>query len=75
MELNLDSQTLDISCPGCGHKIKESIGRLKTNPKLTCPACSAVIDIDAKQLRAGIEEAQQALADFERKAREAFKRL
>ncbi|RLK45965.1 hypothetical protein [Cupriavidus plantarum] len=73
MELNLDDASIDLPCPKCGHEIQETIGRLKNDPDLICPACKTVIAIDAAQLRGGMDEAQQSLDDLERTFRDAFK--
>jgi len=50
MTIHLDNQTIDIPCSRCGKKIKERIGRLKRDPKLTC-SCGHVILVEAHQLR------------------------
>jgi len=63
----LDSQTLEIPCPHCGHKLRETIGKLQTNPKLTCRACQSVIAINATDLRRKIASVEKQLADFARK--------
>jgi len=63
--LDLDSHRIDIPCPSCGKNISETIGQLKADPDLTC-TCGQVIHIEAEKLRAGIEQAEKAVADFER---------
>lgn len=73
MELNLDDASIGLPCPKCGHEIQETIGRLKNDPDITCPACNTVIGIDAAQLRGGLEEAEESLSDLERTLRNAFK--
>ncbi len=67
MNLNLDSHTLELSCPGCSKKFKETIGRLKNNPDIPCPGCGATIHIEADQLRNGIQAIQDYLASFGRR--------
>ena len=42
----LDSAKVDIPCPKCGRKIKESLGRLKNNPTLRC-TCGTSIEINS----------------------------
>jgi hypothetical protein len=73
MKLDLDSQSIDIPCQACGKKIPEKIGRLKNNPKLTCPKCKAVTSVDAAQLRRAIESAQKSIDDLGRKLKNMFK--
>lgn len=66
MNFSLDNKRLDIPCPGCGHKISETVGKLKTNPTLVCPACKRPIAIKAEGLAAGLKQAEDAVADFKR---------
>jgi transcription elongation factor Elf1 len=66
MENMLNSQSIELTCPHCGHKISETIGKLKTNPKLTCTRCKVEFSGDATQLRTEIAKAQKTLMDFKR---------
>ncbi|KDB53923.1 hypothetical protein X805_04770 [Sphaerotilus natans subsp. natans DSM 6575] len=66
--MNLDDHKIDIPCPSCGRKRAETIRKLKTNPKLTC-VCGTVIDVDAKQLTAGLKGFEKSIADLERTLR------
>jgi hypothetical protein len=61
MKLEIDEQLLTLECSGCGQKIEEPIGRLRTNPNLICPACSATIDINADKLNEGIKSVEKQL--------------
>lgn len=58
-----DSEKVDITCPSCRRKRSESLGKLKTNPKLTC-ICGTVIDVDARKLTAGLQQAEKSLANL-----------
>lgn len=66
MKSLLDDQAIELSCPNCKKKISERIGRLKTNPKLTCRACQGVIQVNADQLRTEISKVDKALTDLRR---------
>jgi hypothetical protein len=72
MKLDLDSHTVDIPCQGCGKKMPEKIGRLKTNPQLTC-SCGAVTSVKADELRKGIAAIEKQLDDFGRSLGKLFK--
>jgi uncharacterized Zn finger protein len=65
MKLDLDRQTIDIPCPNCGQKRAETVGRLKTNPQLTC-RCGTVIRVDATELRSEIAKLEKSFADLNR---------
>ena len=66
MKLNLDSHAITLTCPGCGKKFDEKIGRLKNNPILACPGCQSPVTIKADELRLGIQAVQKSLDDFAR---------
>jgi len=66
MKNMIDSQSIEVPCPHCGHKLSETIGKLKTNSKLTCPKCKGTISIDANQMRGEIAKVEQALAKLQR---------
>lgn len=62
--IDFDHHSLNITCPQCGHETPETIGRLKTNPQLTCGGCGNTITIQADNLKAGIDSVQKQLADL-----------
>lgn len=62
----LDDQSIELTCPSCGHKFTEKIGRLKTNPKITCASCNTVIDIKANQFTTQIAKAEKSFAELQR---------
>ena len=45
----LDAHKIDIPCT-CGHKIKTTLGKVKKNPKITCPRCNTVISCNTDQI-------------------------
>lgn len=59
MKLEFDSYTITLSCPGCGKKFDETIGRVKNNQSVTCPACGGAITVDANQMREIVETIQK----------------
>lgn len=65
MKLNIDEQLIDLPCPQCGHKLSESIGRLKHSPELTC-VCGCLVKVEASDLAAGIEDVEKRLDEFSR---------
>lgn len=73
MTVDFDSKLISIPCPQCGEKFNESIGRLKTNPKLVCSSCGQIIAINADELVKGLDAANKSIEDFDRRIRDAFK--
>lgn len=66
MKIDLDSHELTLTCPGCGKKFDEKIGRLKNNPTIPCPGCGKSINIHADELSSGIETIQKSLDNLTR---------
>ena len=62
----IDSQTVELPCPHCGHKSSQPIGKLKTNPKLACRACGQSFIVNANELRAAVQKIEKSLADLRR---------
>ena len=60
MKFDIDDELFPFSCPNCGKEIKEKIGRLKRNPKITCRGCRTSISIDANKLRRTIDSIQKS---------------
>lgn len=66
MKSVLDSEAIAISCPNCGHQLSQTIGKLKTNPELTCGKCRTRFKVDATDMRAKITQVEKALANLQR---------
>ena len=45
----LDIMQIEIRCPICGHKIKQSLGWIKATREYVCP-CGMQIEFDTNQL-------------------------
>jgi transcription elongation factor Elf1 len=73
MKLNLDSQPIELTCPGCSKKFSEQIGRVKHSPTITCPGCRQPIKLDAHQLRRSIDTVQKSLDQLGRSLRKLGK--
>ncbi len=62
----LDNVQVDIACPKCGRKFKESLGRLKNNP-LVARTCGQSIQINASGksgLAQGLKSVDKSMADL-----------
>lgn len=60
----LDDAEVEIPCPKCGKESKQPFGRLRNNPKLTCPSCHLVFHVEAKQLRELLRNVNKSLDDL-----------
>ena len=50
-----EKETVEVTCPKCGHKSQENAGRLKSDG-YTCPECRIILD--ANQLAGALKEAE-----------------
>ena len=64
MKSPFDDSPIELTCPSCGHKFKERIGKLNTNPQLPCPACQSVITIEANSLNTAVKQVDKSMADL-----------
>ena len=64
MKSVFDDSPIELTCPNCGHKFSERLGKLKNSPTLACPGCQTPITIDASQLDATVKQVDKKLADF-----------
>jgi transcription elongation factor Elf1 len=66
VKLDLDSHRVDFKCPGCGHKLSETIGRVKRNPTIHCAGCGKDIAVNGDELRRAIDGVQRRLDQLAR---------
>jgi predicted RNA-binding Zn-ribbon protein involved in translation (DUF1610 family) len=57
----LDKQEVSFECPGCGRKLKQTIGRLKKQSKMVCPGCGADIEIKDDGLGRELDKVEKDL--------------
>ena len=56
----LDSEKIELPCD-CGHKLSETIGRLKNKPKLICPKCKTVITVKMDKFNSAVSALDKQL--------------
>jgi transcription elongation factor Elf1 len=61
MKSTLDGQTIELPCPHCGHKQRQTIGKLKTLDHLTCSRCHIASDVDKAQIRREIAKVERLI--------------
>ena len=66
MKSILDDSRIELSCPKCGRKFSERIGKLKLNPTLPCDSCGTQITIDASDLNSAMKKVDKQMADLQR---------
>lgn len=73
MKSVLDNESADLTCPQCGHKFRERLGKLKTKNHITCAACKVEIPVDANQIRRLLQKIDKSAADLNRSVGRIFK--
>lgn len=67
----IDGLEIELPCPKCGHKLKQTFGRIKANKNATCVSCSTVFVIDSTQ----VDRLRRKLASENAKLTKAIKQL
>ena len=49
-----------FQCPGCTHQMRQTVGWLKANTNITCPACGTTIRLNPDKLVQSVEAMEQA---------------
>jgi transcription elongation factor Elf1 len=58
---DVDAHEINFQCPNCGHELKQTIGRLKSEEHMTCSGCGIGINIDTNRLAKATEEIRKAI--------------
>jgi transcription initiation factor IIE alpha subunit len=66
-----DSEPMEVTCPKCHKKIKQTVGWFKGSNR-SCPHCGA--GIDSSDFRRGLEEAQREVEKAFRQMQDTFNR-
>ena len=67
-----EKETVEVTCPKCGHKSQESVAKLKTDG-YTCPKCGATGD--TSDLVSGIKEVEGSTEKLKGEIAKLKKRL
>lgn len=61
-----NTQTIDLPCPGCGHKTSKSLSWIRENPEAyTCEGCGKTVVLDgAADITASLDSIDDAVADL-----------
>lgn len=59
--VDVEACRIQFQCPQCGHELEQTIGKLKSQDRMTCPGCGIRISIDATRLSNVVEEIRQAV--------------
>lgn len=73
MKSSLDSHVMEFTCPHCSGKVKQSVGRLQSNPHLTCSHCGQGFDVATASLKKALKSAADNKAKFQRDVGKLFR--
>ena len=61
----LDDATIDVPCPHCQQAIRERLGKLKLQPRVTCPRCRRTSEVKPEQLQRATAKLTQAFTNIQ----------
>jgi ssDNA-binding Zn-finger/Zn-ribbon topoisomerase 1 len=64
-----EKEAIEITCPKCGHKSEENVGRLKTDG-YTCPNCGYTCD--PIELARAVKEVEDSIEKLKKKIAKKF---
>lgn len=47
----LDNQEIKFACPQCGNEVRETFGKLRAHPYVSCSGCGADITVQGDELQ------------------------
>lgn len=68
MAINYAAIQVPVECQGCGHTTRHTIGRLKRQPRVTCPNCERVTEVSLQddQARATVDTVNREFEELRR---------
>jgi transcription elongation factor Elf1 len=54
---DVDAWVVAFQCPKCGHRLEQTIAKLKSQDHMRCPGCGVGIDIDTNKAADEIRKA------------------
>jgi transposase-like protein len=65
LRAKIESQEIGVTCPRCSAETPRTIGWMLANSTLTCPQCTAVIELDTKKLHAAVAKLEQTAVQLD----------
>jgi transcription elongation factor Elf1 len=57
----VDDSVVAFQCPKCGHRLEQTIAKLKSQDHMHCPGCGVGINIDTNRLSNAADEIRKAV--------------
>ena len=63
-----EEDTVDISCPSCGHRNSLAVRDIEDNPEqhIVCEGCKAHVKVEAQEFRGRLEQIRNEVKELER---------
>lgn len=61
-----DDAEIEIPCPKCGYKTKQTIGRLRDQAQFECVGCGTTIKPSTRQFDSALNKVDQSIDDLRR---------
>ena len=59
-----DDADIELSCPGCGHKMTKTLGWITSHKELVCTGCGETITLETDQLARDLKKVDKLLDSF-----------
>ncbi len=71
MDVDLNSEDIEVECPECNAPIKVTVGEARRDPTRRCPNGHQV-SFEASSLDRAVRQAEKAMKDFEAQLKRSF---
>ena len=61
---SVKKQQVTISCPKCGHEIRNTLGHFTSHNNVLCAGCGVEITIDSTQFNSEMKKIDKLISDF-----------
>jgi transposase-like protein len=75
LRAKIESQEIGVTCPQCSAETPRTIGWMLANSTLTCPRCTAVIELDTKKLHDAVAKLERTAVQLDENLNKATELL
>lgn len=59
-----DNADIELSCPGCSHKVTKTLGWITSHKEFVCSGCGETVTLETDQLARDMKEVNKLLDSF-----------
>lgn len=61
-----ENAEIEITCPGCSHRTKQTVGWLRNHEQMRCGGCGSAISLENEEFKSAFRKADEAVEKFRR---------